>query len=156
LKYPKCGKFAVLVDFRIIPQDSNKCPAWFSECKREEICMLLKDAIDSRVKQYLRARKRHGQLKEMEYTEANPLFLKASDFHISAYFVRRWVNLRCIGGQQNSELCVFPDRCVICVTRLESSPPLWVSESVATGTNTISALRVLQFLALSCFMNSSA
>ncbi|KAH0621872.1 hypothetical protein JD844_023573 [Phrynosoma platyrhinos] len=55
----------------------------------------------------------------------------ASDFHIEAYFVKRWVNLRCIWGQQNKELRIFPDRFVICVTRLESSPPPWVSESMA-------------------------
>ncbi|KAJ6659279.1 hypothetical protein lerEdw1_019325 [Lerista edwardsae] len=168
--YLKCGNFAVLVDFHIVPQDSRKDTTWFSDQKREEVCMLLKDTIDSRVKQYLKARKWHSQGKQMEYAEANSLSLKAlalyghkdgSDvgpgeggrtvdsegekdilnlayfnvtadgFHIAAYFVKRWTNLRCIGRQQHSELRVFPDRFVICVTRLESSPPPRVSESVA-------------------------
>ncbi|XP_053141769.1 protein SLX4IP isoform X2 [Hemicordylus capensis] len=129
----KCGKFAVLVDFHIMPQDSSKDTTWFPNKKKEEVCMLLKDTVDSRVKQYLKAHKRHDQLKQMEY--ANPLSLIADGFHIAAYFVKRWVNLRCIGGQQQSGLRVFPDRFVICVTRLESSPSPWVSESVAPKEN---------------------
>lgn len=90
--------------------------------------MLLKDTIDSRVKLFLKAQKRHSQGKHVENAEEkairNPLSLKADGFHVAAYFVKRWTNLRCIGKQQNSELRVFPDRFVICVTRLESSPPL--------------------------------
>ncbi|XP_061478534.1 protein SLX4IP [Rhineura floridana] len=127
----KCGNFAVLVDFHIMPQDSSKDTVWFSDREREEVCMLLKDTVDSRVRQYLKARKGHGQWKQTDLAEANPLSLKAGDVHIAAYFVKRWVNLRCIMGQQHSELRVFPDRFVICVTRLESSPPPWVIENVA-------------------------
>ncbi|XP_063172287.1 protein SLX4IP isoform X2 [Candoia aspera] len=122
----KCGNFAVLVDFHIAPQDRM----WFSDHQREEVCLLLKDAVESRVKQYLRARKLHGRCKQTEYGEANVLSLRADEFHISAYFVKRWANLRCI-GQQHSELRVFPDRFVIYVSRLEPNPSSWVSESVA-------------------------
>ncbi|KAM6458797.1 protein SLX4IP isoform 1-T5 [Liasis olivaceus] len=122
----KCGNFAVLVDFHIAPQDRM----WFSDHQREEVCLLLKDAVESRVKQYLRARKLHGRCKPTEYGKANPLSLRADEFHVSAYFVKRWANLRCI-GQQRSELRVFPDRFVIYVSRLEPNPSSWVSESVA-------------------------
>ncbi|KAJ7341647.1 hypothetical protein JRQ81_006002 [Phrynocephalus forsythii] len=135
----KCGDYAVLADLNLMPQDSSEHSVWLSDQKREEICMLLKDAVDSRVKQYLRARKRHGQGKQMEDATANPLFMQGHDFHISAYFVKRWVNLRCVGRQQDSgkktDLRVFPERFVICVTKLESSPPPWVSGSVAPEEN---------------------
>ncbi|XP_053141770.1 protein SLX4IP isoform X3 [Hemicordylus capensis] len=144
----KCGKFAVLVDFHIMPQDSSKDTTWFPNKKKEEVCMLLKDTVDSRVKQYLKAHKRHDQLKQMEY--ANPLSLIADGFHIAAYFVKRWVNLRCIGGQQQSGLRVFPDRFVICVTRLESSPSPWVSESVAPDSSTFSSLSDEKLHTMSC------
>ncbi|XP_066495117.1 protein SLX4IP isoform X2 [Tiliqua scincoides] len=130
----KCGIFAVLVDFHVRPEDSSKDTTWFSDQKREEICMLLRDTIDSRVKQYLKARKCHGQGKQEEYLEGNPLSLKADGFRVAAYFVKRRTNLRCIGGQQHSELRVFPDRFVICVTRLESSPPLR-KEVLSPGTS---------------------
>nr|XP_060641871.1 protein SLX4IP isoform X3 [Anolis sagrei ordinatus] len=124
----KCGNYAVLVDVHIMPQDSNKDNVWFSDHKKEEIFMLLKETLDSRVAQYLSTHKRPGQSKQVESAKEAPLFLQADDFYIEAYFVKRWVNLRCIWGQQNSELRVFPDRFVICVTRLESSPLPWVSE----------------------------
>nr|XP_028578063.1 protein SLX4IP isoform X1 [Podarcis muralis]XP_028578064.1 protein SLX4IP isoform X1 [Podarcis muralis] len=119
----KCGNFAVLVDFHVTSRDSSKDTVWFSDRKREDVCLLLKDVVDSRVTQYLKGRKRHGQSKEMEHAKVNPLSLKAGDFHISAYFVKRWTNLQCIMGRKHGELRVFPDRFVVCVTRLDSSPP---------------------------------
>ncbi|XP_062813789.1 protein SLX4IP [Anolis carolinensis] len=130
----KCGNYAVLVDVHIMPQDSNKDNVWFSDHKKEEIFMLLKETLDSRVAQYLSTHKRPGQSKQVESTKETPLFLQADDFYIEAYFVKRWVNLRCIWGQQNSELRVFPDRFVICVTRLESSPLPW-KETLSSGTS---------------------
>nr|XP_016851535.1 PREDICTED: protein SLX4IP isoform X3 [Anolis carolinensis] len=162
----KCGNYAVLVDVHIMPQDSNKDNVWFSDHRKEEIFMLLKETLDSRVAQYLSTHKRPGQSKQVESTKETPLFLQAfyidicalssltkkadmmilplglgtlkasqaaDDFYIEAYFVKRWVNLRCIWGQQNSELRVFPDRFVICVTRLESSPLPW--ETLSSGTS---------------------
>ncbi|XP_072859370.2 protein SLX4IP isoform X2 [Pogona vitticeps] len=131
----KCGNYAVLVDLHLMAPDSSEDNVWLSDQKREEICMLLKDTVDSRVKQYLRAHKRHGQGKQTESAKANPLFMQGNDFHISAYFVKRWVNLRCIGRQQDSDLRVFPERFVICVTKLESSPPPW-KENLPAGTST--------------------
>nr|XP_060641846.1 protein SLX4IP isoform X1 [Anolis sagrei ordinatus]XP_060641855.1 protein SLX4IP isoform X1 [Anolis sagrei ordinatus] len=130
----KCGNYAVLVDVHIMPQDSNKDNVWFSDHKKEEIFMLLKETLDSRVAQYLSTHKRPGQSKQVESAKEAPLFLQADDFYIEAYFVKRWVNLRCIWGQQNSELRVFPDRFVICVTRLESSPLPW-KETLSAGTS---------------------
>nr|XP_003215350.2 PREDICTED: protein SLX4IP isoform X5 [Anolis carolinensis] len=130
----KCGNYAVLVDVHIMPQDSNKDNVWFSDHRKEEIFMLLKETLDSRVAQYLSTHKRPGQSKQVESTKETPLFLQADDFYIEAYFVKRWVNLRCIWGQQNSELRVFPDRFVICVTRLESSPLPW-KETLSSGTS---------------------
>ncbi|XP_053236608.1 protein SLX4IP isoform X1 [Podarcis raffonei] len=97
----KCGNFAVLVDFHVTSRDSSKDTVWFSDRKREDVCLLLKDVVDSRVTQYLKGRKQHRQAKETEHTKVNPLSLKAGDFHISAYFVKRWTNLRCIMGRKH-------------------------------------------------------
>uniref|UniRef100_A0A8C3PCW6 SLX4 interacting protein n=1 Tax=Chrysemys picta bellii TaxID=8478 RepID=A0A8C3PCW6_CHRPI len=98
---------------------------------RYELCLLLKDTIDSRVKHYLEARKHRGQWKHTECTQSSPLSLKGGNFHITAYFIKRWVNLRCVVGKQYRELRVFPDKFVVCVTRLESNPSLWTSENGA-------------------------
>uniref|UniRef100_A0A7M4F0W0 SLX4 interacting protein n=1 Tax=Crocodylus porosus TaxID=8502 RepID=A0A7M4F0W0_CROPO len=75
-----CGNFAVLVDFHILPQGPSRDTSWFSDHEKEEVCMLLKDSIDSRVKQYLEARKQRGQWKRMEYTKPIPLSLKGRFF----------------------------------------------------------------------------
>ncbi|XP_057558681.1 protein SLX4IP-like [Hippopotamus amphibius kiboko] len=71
----KCGNFAVLVDLHISPQGSNKDTSWFSEEKKEEVCLLLKETIDSRVKEYLGVRKQHKP-SNTEFTRSNPLSLK--------------------------------------------------------------------------------
>ncbi|XP_072490565.1 protein SLX4IP isoform X3 [Notamacropus eugenii] len=42
----------------------------------KDICMLLKETIDSRVKDYVEARKRHDLPKNAEFTRNNPLSLK--------------------------------------------------------------------------------
>ncbi|XP_053236610.1 protein SLX4IP isoform X3 [Podarcis raffonei] len=72
----KCGNFAVLVDFHVTSRDSSKDTVWFSDRKREDVCLLLKDVVDSRVTQYLKGRKQHRQAKETEHTKVNPLSLK--------------------------------------------------------------------------------
>uniref|UniRef100_A0A8C3RZT8 SLX4 interacting protein n=1 Tax=Chelydra serpentina TaxID=8475 RepID=A0A8C3RZT8_CHESE len=102
----QCGNFAVLVDFHILPQGSSRDSSWFSDHEKEELCLLLKDTIDSRVKHYLEARKHRGQWKQTECTQSIPLSLKG-------------------------RLRVFPDKFVVCVTRLESNPSLWTSENGA-------------------------
>ncbi|XP_075781778.1 protein SLX4IP isoform X4 [Pelodiscus sinensis] len=99
----KCGNFAVLVDFHILPQGSSRDSSWFSDHEKEEVCLLLKDTVDSRVKHYLEARKHRGQWKHTECTQSIPLSIK--------------------------DLRVFPDKFVVCVTRLESNPSPWTSEN---------------------------
>ncbi|XP_007472106.1 PREDICTED: LOW QUALITY PROTEIN: SLX4 interacting protein [Lipotes vexillifer] len=124
----KCGNFAVLVDLHISPQGSNKDTSWFSEQKKEEVCLLLKETIDSRVKEYLGGRKQHRP-SNTEFTRSNPLSLKGYGFQITAYFLKRGIRLRCLGGSQNAELRVFPDRFVVCVSQLAFSHDLLASQS---------------------------
>ncbi|XP_059887219.1 LOW QUALITY PROTEIN: protein SLX4IP [Delphinus delphis] len=124
----KCGNFAVLVDLHISPRGSNKDTSWFSEQKKEEVCLLLKETIDSRVKEYLGVRKQHRP-SNTEFTRSNPLSLKGYGFQITAYFLKRGIRLRCLGGSQNAELRVFPDRFVVCVSQLAFSHDLLASQS---------------------------
>ncbi|XP_075605887.1 protein SLX4IP isoform X2 [Balearica regulorum gibbericeps] len=94
----------------------------------KEVCMLLEEVVASRVKHYLQARKR-GQWKSMEHATSGPLFLTAKSLHITAYFMKRWVNLRCAVGKHYRELRVFPDRFIVCVSKLESNPGAWTCEN---------------------------
>ncbi|KAG8443872.1 hypothetical protein GDO86_009169 [Hymenochirus boettgeri] len=114
----KCGNFAVLVDLQVLPQGTSKDTSWFSDHEKEEVCMLVKDTIDSRVKQHIENRKQQGQLKHKEYTQSSPLFLKGNRLRIAAYFIKRWVKLRCVMKKQYRELNVFPDRFVVCASQL--------------------------------------
>ncbi|KFQ86783.1 Protein SLX4IP, partial [Phoenicopterus ruber ruber] len=125
----QCGNFAVLVDVHILPEGSSKDTSWFSDHEKEEVCMLLEEVVASRVKHYLEAPKHRGQGKSMEHAPSGPLFLTANSFHITAYFMKRWVNLRCAVGQRYRELRVFPDRFIVCVSRLESDPSAWTCEN---------------------------
>ncbi|KFV72387.1 Protein SLX4IP, partial [Dryobates pubescens] len=125
----QCGNFAVLVDVRILPQGSSKDTSWFSDHEKEELCMLLEEVVASRVKHYLETPKQRGQWKSMEHASSGPLFLTAKSFHITAYFMKRWVNLRCALGKHYRELRVFPDRFLVCVSKLESSPSAWTCEN---------------------------
>ncbi|XP_072490563.1 protein SLX4IP isoform X2 [Notamacropus eugenii] len=115
----KCKNFVVLVDLHILPQGSRKDICWFSEQKKKDICMLLKETIDSRVKDYVEARKRHDLPKNAEFTRNNPLSLKGYGLHITAYFIKRGIHLHCIVGKSNCELRVFPDQFVVYVNQLE-------------------------------------
>ncbi|XP_010573107.1 PREDICTED: protein SLX4IP isoform X2 [Haliaeetus leucocephalus] len=99
----KCGNFAVLVDVRILPQGSSKDTSWFSHHEKEEVCMLLEEVVASRVKHYLEAPKQRGQWKSMEHAQSGPLCL--------------------------TELRVFPDRFIVCVSKLESNPSAWTCEN---------------------------
>ncbi|NXX83086.1 SLX4I protein, partial [Urocolius indicus] len=59
-----------------------------------------------------------------------PLFyVTANSFHITAYFVKRWVNLRCAVGKRYRELRVFPDRFIVCISKLEATPSAWTCEN---------------------------
>lgn len=46
----KCGNFAVLVDLHILSQDPSKETSWFSEQKKEEIFLLLKEQLIQELK----------------------------------------------------------------------------------------------------------
>ncbi|XP_071596377.1 LOW QUALITY PROTEIN: protein SLX4IP [Heliangelus exortis] len=125
----KCGNFAVLVDVHILPQGSSKDTSWFSDHEKEEVCMLLEEVVASRVKHHLEAPKQRGPCKSMDRAPSGPLFLTANSLHITAYFMKRWVNLRCAVGKHYRELRVFPDRFIVCVSKLESNPSTWTWEN---------------------------
>ncbi|NXN68408.1 SLX4I protein, partial [Himantopus himantopus] len=127
--FSQCGNFAVLVDVHILPQGSSKDTSWFSDHEKEEVCTLLEEVVASRVKHYLEAPKQRGQWKSVEHAPSGPLFLTANSFHITAYFMKRWVNLRCAVGKHYRELRVFPDRFIVCVSKLESDPSAWTYEN---------------------------
>ncbi|XP_033617064.1 protein SLX4IP isoform X2 [Fukomys damarensis] len=127
----KCKDFAVLVDLHVSPQGSNKDTSWFSEEKKEEVCLLLKETIDSRVKEYLEARKQHKP-SSTEFTRSNPLSLKGYGFQITAYFLKRGIHLRCIGSSQNTKFRVFPDQFVVCVSQLAVSPDILANQKELT------------------------
>lgn len=126
----KCGNFAVLVDLHVLPRGSSTDTSWFSDPEKEEVCMLLKDPIDARVKQFVEARKSNGQQKHKEFTQCNPLFLKGTRCRIAAYFMKRWVNLRCVLKPQYRGLRVFPYRFVVCTSLHEPALTPWTSDSL--------------------------
>ncbi|KAM5245547.1 LOW QUALITY PROTEIN: protein SLX4IP [Ctenodactylus gundi] len=123
-----CGDFAVLVDLHASPQGSDKDSSWFSEQKKEEICLLLKETIDSRVKEYLEVRKQRKP-SNTEFTRSSPLSLKGYGYQITAYFLKRGINLRCIGNSQSTDLRVFPERFVVCVSQLAVNPDILASQN---------------------------
>ncbi|XP_077138718.1 protein SLX4IP isoform X2 [Ranitomeya variabilis] len=126
----QCGNFAVLVDLHVLPQGTSKDSSWFSDHEKEEVCLLLKDTIDTRVTQHIESRRQQVQVKHKEYTPASPLFLKGTRLRIAAYFIKRWVNLRCVAQHQYRELYVFPDRFVVCVSQLEPHSNTWAADTV--------------------------
>ncbi|NXU40486.1 SLX4I protein, partial [Drymodes brunneopygia] len=125
----QCGNFAVLVDVHILPQGSSKDTSWFSDHEKEEVCKLLEEVVASRVKHYLEAPKQRGQGKPMEHGSSGPLFLTASSLHITAYFMKRWVNLRCALGKHYRELRVFPEKFIVCVSKLDFDPSAWICDN---------------------------
>ncbi|NXC26974.1 SLX4I protein, partial [Campylorhamphus procurvoides] len=127
----QCGNFAVLVDVHILPQGSSKDTSWFSDHEKEEVCRLLEEVVASRVKHYLEAPKQRGQWKSVEHASSGPLFLTANSLHITAYFVKRWVNLRCAVGKRYRELRVFPEKFIVCVSKLDFDPSAWTCENGA-------------------------
>ncbi|NXE64831.1 SLX4I protein, partial [Calcarius ornatus] len=125
----QCGNFAVLVDVHILPQGSSKDTSWFSDHEKEEVCKLLEEVVASRVKHYLEAPKQRGQWKPMEQGSSGPLFLTANSLHITAYFMKRWVNLRCALGKRYRDLRVFPEKFIVCVSKLDFDPSAWTCDS---------------------------
>uniref|UniRef100_A0A8C5MMP9 Uncharacterized protein n=2 Tax=Leptobrachium leishanense TaxID=445787 RepID=A0A8C5MMP9_9ANUR len=114
----KCGNFAVLVDLHVLPRGTSKDTSWFSVQEKEEVCVLLKDTIEWRVRQHAESHKQPPGPKHQEYTQSSPLFLK--------------------------EMHVFPDRFVVCASQLETDPSLPIgnannaasrSEDCSSGTS---------------------
>ncbi|NWH33988.1 SLX4I protein, partial [Chloropsis hardwickii] len=137
----QCGNFAVLVDVHILPQGSSKDTSWFSDHEKEEVCKLLEEVVASRVKHYLEAPRQRGQWKPTEHGSSGPLFLTANSLHITAYFMKRWVNLRCALGKRYRELRVFPEKFIVCVSKLDFDPSAWtcdnggLKEELSNGTS---------------------
>ncbi|NXB90040.1 SLX4I protein, partial [Vidua chalybeata] len=128
--FSQCRNFAVLVDVHIFPQGSSKDTSWFSDHEKEEVCKLLEEVVASRIKHYLEAPKQRGQWKSMQQGSSGPLFLTANSLHITAYFMKRWVNLRCALGKHYRELRVFPEKFIVCVSKLDFDPSAWTCDSV--------------------------
>ncbi|NWQ74419.1 SLX4I protein, partial [Columbina picui] len=95
----------------------------------QEVCKLLEEVVASRVKHYLESPKQRGQWKSVEHAPSGPMFLTANGFHITAYFMKRWINLRCAVGKHYCDLRVFPEKFVVCVTKLEFNPSAWTCEN---------------------------
>ncbi|NXB29006.1 SLX4I protein, partial [Eulacestoma nigropectus] len=95
----------------------------------QEVCKLLEEVVASRVKLYLEAPKQRGQWKPMEHGSSGPLFLTANSVHITAYFMKRWVNLRCALGKRYRELRVFPEKFIVCVSKLDFDPRAWTCDN---------------------------
>ncbi|NXI17234.1 SLX4I protein, partial [Irena cyanogastra] len=127
--FSQCGNFAVLVDVHVLPQGSSKDTSWFSNHEKEEVCKLLEEVVASKVKHYLEAPKQRGQWKPMEHGSSVPLFLTANSLHITAYFMKRWVNLRCALGKRYRELRVFPEKFIVCVSKLDFDPSVWTCDN---------------------------
>ncbi|NXN77570.1 SLX4I protein, partial [Bombycilla garrulus] len=125
----QCGNFAVLVDVHILPQGSSKDTSWFSDHEKEEVCKLLEEVVASRVKHCLEAPRQRGQWKPTEHGSSGPLFLTANSLHITAYFMKRWVNLRCALGKRYRELRVFPEKFIVCVSKLDFDPSAWICDN---------------------------
>uniref|UniRef100_A0A4W3H6T5 Protein SLX4IP n=1 Tax=Callorhinchus milii TaxID=7868 RepID=A0A4W3H6T5_CALMI len=97
----QCGNFAVLVDLQILPRGASQDTSWFTEHHKEDVCVLLKEAVNLKIKRYLETRKQHGNPQpklSKELTPSNPLCIKGKTLYLR----------------------VFPDRFVVCVTSHEA------------------------------------
>uniref|UniRef100_A0AAQ4Q1A3 Protein SLX4IP n=1 Tax=Gasterosteus aculeatus aculeatus TaxID=481459 RepID=A0AAQ4Q1A3_GASAC len=64
----KCGNFAVLVDLHVLPLGGREDAGWFPADHIQEVAVLVRDAVDRRVKQYtesLHNGRQHKQKKEL-------------------------------------------------------------------------------------------
>uniref|UniRef100_A0A8C3ME58 Uncharacterized protein n=1 Tax=Geospiza parvula TaxID=87175 RepID=A0A8C3ME58_GEOPR len=84
-------------------------------CFAKEVCKLLEEVVASRVKHYLEAPKQRGQWKPTEQGSSGPLFL--------------------------TELRVFPEKFIVCVSKLDFDPSAWtcdnggLKEELSNGTS---------------------
>ncbi|KAJ8412760.1 hypothetical protein AAFF_G00117110 [Aldrovandia affinis] len=113
----KCGNFAVLVDLHVLPLGSTEDASWFCVQHQEEVSEMIRDTVDQRVRRFLDSRQQKCQSKQgKSLTMANPICIKGERFRLVAYFLKRHVNLRCVGKWQLGELRVFPERLVVCAS----------------------------------------
>ncbi|KFV17350.1 Protein SLX4IP, partial [Tauraco erythrolophus] len=124
-----CGNFAVLVDVHILPQGSSKDTSWFSDHEKEEVCMLLEEVVAARVKHFLEAPKQRGQWKSMEHPPSGPLFLTGKINYLTYREIKIWAMPVCSFPLSSRELRVFPDRFIVCVSKLEFDPSAWTCEN---------------------------
>ncbi|KAM8860064.1 protein SLX4IP isoform 1-T3 [Spinachia spinachia] len=113
----KCGNFAVLVDLHVPPLGGREDAGCFPADHIQEVAVLVRDAVDQRVKQYtesLHNRMQHKQKKEL--APAAALFVKGKNFNLAANFLKRHFNLRCLDEQLYGDLRVFPERYVVCAS----------------------------------------
>ncbi|XP_055083373.1 protein SLX4IP isoform X1 [Periophthalmus magnuspinnatus] len=123
----KCGNFAVLVDLHVLARgDRPADPSWFTAGQVEEVTMLVRDAVDQRVKQYTEAlHNRRVPKHKKELMPASAFYVKGDGFNLAANFLKRHSNLRCIAKQLYGDLRVFPERFVVCVRCPEDASALW-------------------------------
>ncbi|XP_028845898.1 protein SLX4IP isoform X2 [Denticeps clupeoides] len=114
----KCGNFAVMVDLRALTLGGQADTSWFTHELKEEVSVLIRDAVDLRVKRFLESRQQRGPSKHRKEAQpsSEPLYIKGRAFHLAAYFIRRHVNLRCVMKRHCRELRMFPERFVVCVS----------------------------------------
>ncbi|XP_064172973.1 protein SLX4IP [Anguilla rostrata] len=113
----KCGNFAVLVDLHVLPPGLGEEASWFTEQHKEEVCQMIRDAVDQRVRHFLETSHQRGQPKQRKGSaSASPVCVKGERIRLAAYFMKRHVNLRCVGPRRRGELRVFPERLVVCAS----------------------------------------
>ncbi|XP_077468979.1 protein SLX4IP [Stigmatopora argus] len=118
----KCGNFAVLVDLYVLPLGSQEDASWFATSHIEEVTTLIRDYVDLRLQQYMESLEKGRQPKQKkQLAPASALIVKGKYFNLVANFLKRHVNLRCIVKQHHGDLRVFPERCVVCVSRPEDA-----------------------------------
>ncbi|KAJ8248055.1 hypothetical protein GJAV_G00237720 [Gymnothorax javanicus] len=113
----KCGGFAVLVDLHVLPLGPQEESVRFTQQHQEEVCEMIRDGVDQRVRHFQETRHQRGQPKPRRgLTPASPICIKGDHFRLAAYFLKRHSNLRCVRRRHQGELRVFPERLVVCAS----------------------------------------
>ncbi|KAL4641381.1 protein SLX4IP [Arapaima gigas] len=127
----KCGNFTVLVDLQVLPMGSTQDSSRWTEKYKEQVGVLLREAVDERVRRFQEARHQKGPQKHRkELSPASPLIIKGEQLHLVAYFLKRHVNLRCVMRRQPGELRMFPERLVVYMSLLEHEEQLRGKENL--------------------------
>ncbi|CAL8258027.1 unnamed protein product [Lota lota] len=115
----KCGNVAVLVDVHALPLGAREeDTSWLTAEHLEEVAVLVQDAVEQRVKQHAESLHSKGKAKHRkELPPATAFSATGASFNLVAHFLKRHFNLRCLVKHRYGELRVFPERCVVCVSR---------------------------------------